>query len=367
MRSSTTAPGTGCSWCSAHARVPAAAKTGTGADTRTAALAQTPASPQIPRPSRPEIPPSHPRPASVPVRPLARGLDLLRVMPRPIAPMHAPQHRIRSRLQRQMRMPRQPTRRLPSPAKLRHQPDQLRIPIHRLDRTQPQPRQAPSPRKSAAPARQCFGCPILRVFWRKGGTANRCIPASASEKSRPHRPRLIPESTSSLPPAATKPCTCRSTFCGPAGFSTSPASAESRKTSSGFRNPPGSSGSAASAPRRTTCASSRNECAKRSSASTSAWLFAELAISEATLTISRLDQIQFAIGLQAPAQSPAPMPYGCCQPPQPPIQPCQLIRCALRIAARGHNPRLGIQPVGPPDETPAPPGPPPPSRCRYSR
>ncbi len=83
-------------------------------------------------------------------------------------------------------------------------------------------------------------------------------------KSRPQRPRLIPESTSSLPPAATNPSTCLSTLRG-ADFWMSLASEGSRKMCSGSRTLPESSGWAGSA-FRASCASSRNECAKRSSA-----------------------------------------------------------------------------------------------------
>ena len=69
----------------------------------------------------------------------ANLLHLRRIVPGTIPPMHQPQHRIRTRLQRKMRMARQP-RMLPTP-KLPKQPNQLRRPIHRLNRTDPQPRQ----------------------------------------------------------------------------------------------------------------------------------------------------------------------------------------------------------------------------------
>jgi hypothetical protein len=86
--------------------------------------------------------------------------------------------------------------RQPRTAKLRHQPDQFRVPIHRLNRAEPQPG-APSARRSPAPA------PPASQSLRLG-----------TGKSRPHRPRLIPESTSSLPPAATNPSTWRRTLRG---------------------------------------------------------------------------------------------------------------------------------------------------------
>ncbi len=69
----------------------------------------------------------------------ANLLHLRRIVPGTIPPMHPPQHRIRTRLQRKMHMTRQP-RMLSTPV-LPKQPYQLRRPIHRLNRTDPQPRQ----------------------------------------------------------------------------------------------------------------------------------------------------------------------------------------------------------------------------------
>ena len=66
-----------------------------------------------------------------------QSLHLLRVMPGTVAPVHAAQHGVRARLQRQMRM----TRQRPA-AKLRHKRDQIGIPVHRLNRAQPKSRQA---------------------------------------------------------------------------------------------------------------------------------------------------------------------------------------------------------------------------------
>jgi len=121
-------------------------------------------------------------------------IHLFHVMPRPIAPVHPPQHSVRPRLQGQVRVASKPRHAGFWVSKLRHQPNQLASPIHRLNRAEPQPRQSWSARRSPAP------CPPESV------------PVGDPDKSLPHRPRLIPESTSSLPPAATNPSTCLRTL-----------------------------------------------------------------------------------------------------------------------------------------------------------
>ena len=62
--------------------------------------------------------------------------NLFCVVPGPVAPMHSPQNRIRARLQGQVSVARQARA-----AELRHEGDQLRVPVHGLDRAEPQPGQ----------------------------------------------------------------------------------------------------------------------------------------------------------------------------------------------------------------------------------
>ena len=63
----------------------------------------------------------------------ARLQHPIRIVPRTVLAMHPPQHRVAAALQRRMNV-------LRNPRRLRHQTQQIVREVHRLDRTQPQPR-----------------------------------------------------------------------------------------------------------------------------------------------------------------------------------------------------------------------------------
>ena len=99
-----------------------------------------------------------------------------------------------------------------APPNSAHQPNQLRHPSPSAQSSSVAAAPAPSPQKSAAPDR-----PESRAL-KSWVPHSFCVlqPERVGDhdpfsRSHPHRPRLIPENTNSLPPASTNPRTCRKT------------------------------------------------------------------------------------------------------------------------------------------------------------
>ena len=244
-------------------------------------------------------------------------LNLLRVVPGPVAPVHAAQHSVRAGLQGQMRMARQP-------------------------RSPRRPNSAISPISSASQSigsielSRSRGSAVCSKICRTSAASVRgaCSILGAERKSRPQRPRLIPESTSSLPPAATNPSTCLRTLC----------SGQTSGRASRLRNH--AKRAAISAPfldlqvgprlrAGTSCASSRNECAKRSSAQIGALPASGQQSATAAAPVRAAVDVRCLSAAAVRSsklqeRSPAPAPCGCCPPPRPrrPVPPAPPARAA---------------------------------------
>ncbi len=165
-------------------------------------------------------------------------------------------------------------------------------------------------------------------------------------KSRPQRPRLIPENTSSMPPAATNPFTCRRTLSA-GKLLDEPRVCGITQNEQRLPHPSWIFRFGRVCAPGTTCASSRNECANRSSASTSAE--PPPAISEAATDPGRFRSLANRLR-ESERNLRHQRLVAVAHNRRHAWQSGQLLRRALRIAARRHDPRFGIEPVRPANE-----------------